>query len=314
MRIAATHLRRVAVTTPDPDALATFYENVWGLRRVAVQLGVSYLRGTGDEHHVLAIHPGEHSSLFRYTLGLGSAREVDAAGNQLAGHPSVRLVRPPGPISEPGGGYGLVIADPDGREIELASEVATAGVPHYTSAILPSKLSHVVLNSPDVDTHTTFLIEVLGFRLADEAAHMVFLKCNRDHHTVALARAPHASLNHIAFEVPTVDDVRHGIEHMRTHGYETIWGPGRHAQGKNVFGYFVTPNGQVVEYTADVQQIDDEDVAPRFWVPEDYEIFDDWADIASLRPTPEARAIMLGSPERYPHTAASTTQSMEGPT
>ena len=91
---------------------------------------------------------------------------------------------------------------------------------------------------------------------------MLFLKCNRDHHTVALARAPHASLNHIAFEVPSVDDVRHGVEHLRTQGYETIWGPGRHAQGKNVFGYFVTPNGQVVEYTADVEQIDDEE-SPR---------------------------------------------------
>ena len=103
--------------------------------------------------------------------------------------------------------------------------------------------------------------------------------------------------------MPSVDDVRHGIEHLRAQGYGTIWGPGRHAQGKNVFGYFVTPNGQVVEYTADVEQIDDEDVAPRVWVPEDYEIYDDWANISSLRPTAEARE-SCSAPEHYPHIGA----------
>jgi catechol-2,3-dioxygenase len=314
MTIAVTHLRRVAVTTPDPAGLATFYETVWGLQRVATQSGVTYLRGTGDEHHILAIHPGEQATMFRYTLGLGSALEVDAAADELARNPSVQLVRPPAPLADPGGGYGFVVADPDGREIEMAADVATAATPDYSATILPRKLSHVVLNSPNVDAYASFLIDVLGFRLADEAAHMLFLKCNRDHHTVALARAPHSSLNHIAFEVPSVDDVRHGVEHLRTRGYETIWGPGRHAQGKNVFGYFVTPNGQVVEYTADVEQIDDEDLAPRFWVPEDYEIYDDWADISSLRPTPEAREIMLGAPERYPHAIAGTTQTAEGAT
>ena len=232
MTIAVTHLRRVAVTTPDPAGLATFYETVWGLQRVATQSGVAYLRGTGDEHHILAIHAGEQATMFRYTLGLGSALEVDAAADELAGNPSVHLVRPPAPIAEPGGGYGFAIADPDGREIEMAADVATAATPEYSATVLPRKLSHVVLNSPNVDAYAGFLIDVLGFRLADEAAHMLFLKCNRDHHTVALARAPHASLNHIAFEVPSVDDVRHGIEHLRAQGYETIWGPGRHGPGQ----------------------------------------------------------------------------------
>jgi catechol 2,3-dioxygenase-like lactoylglutathione lyase family enzyme len=313
MTIDVTHLRRVAVTAPDAEALVRFYEAVWGLHRVAVEDGVTYLRGTGEEHHIVAIHPGERSSMFRYTVGVGSAAAVDAAADELAGNPAIHVVRPPAAITEPGGGYGMVIADPDGREIELPSDVAAAGPAEYTATILPRKLSHVVLNSPHVDAYAALMIDLLGFRLADEAAHMVFLKCNRDHHTVALARAPHASLNHIAFEVPTVEDVRGGIEHLRTLGHETIWGPGRHAQGKNVFGYFVTPNGHVVEYTADVEQIDDADLAPRFWAPEDYEIYDDWADVSSLRPTAEARQIMLGAPERYPHAEIAAVETAKGP-
>jgi hypothetical protein len=251
--------------------------------------------------------------MFRYTLGLATSADVDSAADELGGNAAIRVVRPPAPSADPGGGYALVIADPDGREIELVADVAPAGRPTHTAPILPRKLSHIVLNSPDVDGYARFLIDLVGFRLADEAAHMVFLKCNRDHHTVALARAPHASLNHIAFEVPTVDDVRNGIVHLREHGYETIWGPGRHAQGKNVFGYFVNPGGQVVEYTADVEQIDDADVAPRFWQPEDYELYDDWADISSLRPTAATREIMLGEPEQYPHAVQAAREGADRP-
>lgn len=299
-----THLCRVAVTAPEPEELADFYEDVWGLRTVARVSGSIYLRGTGDEHHIVAIRHGEQSSISGYRLGLRSAEDVDDAAAELAANAEVLVVREPRPIDEPGGGYGMAIVDPDGREIELVAEVEPAGTADYAAVILPRKLSHIVLNSPDVDAYVAFMVGALGFRIADEAAHMVFLKCNLDHHSVAVARAPHPSLNHLAFEVPTSDDVRRGVEHMRTRGFDAIWGPGRHAQGKNVFGYFITPNDQVVEYTSDVEQIEDADLVPRFWAPEDYELYDDWADISSLRPTPEARRVMLGVPERAPHDAA----------
>ena len=78
-----------------------------------------------------------------------------------------------------------------------------------------------------------------------------------------------------------------------------------------MFGYFVAPNRQVIEYTAEVEQIDDADVAPRRWVPEDYELYDDWADISSLRPVPETRELMLGGPEPSPHSAKLRDPSAE---
>lgn len=302
MRI--THLRGVELTDPAPDDIADFYEQVWGLARVDGAGSSVYLRGTGPEHHILAIHPGAQTTVHGYRLGLADRAAVDQAAGELRTRPDTRLVAGPGALDSPGGGYGLRIIDPDGREIELSAEVAQAGDPDASPggpAIRPTKLSHVVLNSPNADAYLQLLIEVLGFRVADETEHMVFCKCNLDHHSVAIARAPHASLNHVAFEVPTVEDVLAGIEHMRAHGFETIWGPGRHPQGMNAFGYFLAPNGQIVEYTAEVEQIPDDRLAPRFWVPEDYEVYDDWADASSLRPTPETRTLMRGVPEAAPH-------------
>jgi catechol 2,3-dioxygenase len=46
------------------------------------------------------------------------------------------------------------------------------------------------------------------------------------------------------------------------------WGVGRHGPGNNVFAYFVDPAGFVIEYTAEVLQVDDNYVAgsPQDWV------------------------------------------------
>ena len=49
--------------------------------------------------------------------------------------------------------------------------------------------------------------------------------------------------------------------------YTQEWGPGRHGPGDNAFNYFLDPFGVVIEYTAEVEQIDDSDLAgsPSDW-------------------------------------------------
>ena len=294
-----THLRHVVLTDPDPERLADFYEQVWGLRRAAADDSI-YLGGTGPEHHVLVIRPGSEVAVVGYSLALADEHGVDAAADALLQRDETQIVHAAGVLDSPGGGYGFAILDPDGRTIEFSAGVAQ--IEHRSDPVggpplLPSKVAHLVLNTPRFESYREFLVEALGFRVADETEFMVFLKCNLDHHSVALTRAPHPSLNHIAFELPTARDVLSGITHMNSLGYETLWGPGRHPQGMNAFGYFLAPNGQVVEYTAEVEQIRDDDVAPRFWTPDDYEVYDDWADVSSLRPTSDTRELMLGVPE-----------------
>jgi catechol-2,3-dioxygenase len=296
-----THLRRVGITAEDPVALARFYEAVWGLHKVGEQNGAVYLRGTGDEHHILAIYPSERSTVRSISLGLPDRDSVDEAHRELSTRRGVTVVDPPATIDEPGGGYGFRLADVDGRLIELsAADVVVQPVAEpldRKALIRPTKISHVVLNSTQVGVLSELLTDVLGLRLSDETGHMAFFRCNTDHHSVALARAPHASLNHVAFEVPTQDDVLRGIEHMRGHGIPTIWGPGRHGPGDNVFAYFKAPNSQVIEYTSEVQQIEGDEYVPRFWEPKDYRIRDPWATPDSLQPGEAARKAMLGEAE-----------------
>jgi len=93
------------------------------------------------------------------------------------------------------------------------------------------KIGHVVLNVQDVERSARFYTEVLGFRISDVYPEemvpggMVFLRCNPDHHGIALvgstnAPAENVELNHIAFEVATLDEVVRARDHLRRHGVE----------------------------------------------------------------------------------------------
>src|SRR4029450_6422610 len=63
-------------------------------------------------------------------------------------------------------------------------------------------------------------------------------------------------LNHIAFLMPDFESVMRGGGRMKDAGFPIQWGPGRHGPGDNLFNYFIDPFGIVIEYTAEVQQVD----------------------------------------------------------
>jgi catechol 2,3-dioxygenase len=86
---------------------------------------------------------------------------------------------------------------------------------------------------------------------------MAFMNCDRDHHSLAIADADNDALNHIAFLMPDLDSVMRGGGRMKDSGHAIEWGPGRHGPGNNAFNYFIDPFGVVIEYTSEIEQIDD---------------------------------------------------------
>jgi catechol 2,3-dioxygenase-like lactoylglutathione lyase family enzyme len=156
----------------------------------------------------------------------------------------------------PGGGEGFEVRGPEAQTYRFIEET---GVPErLKDADKPIQLTHAVVNSTDVEAAERFAVEKLGFQVSDRTAHMRFLRCNRKHHCVAYAKSELASLNHIAFEMPSLDAVMRGMARVREAGFEPVWGPGRHGPGNNVFGYFIAPYGGVIEYTAEVSEVGDD--------------------------------------------------------
>ena len=127
------------------------------------------------------------------------------------------------------------------------------------------KLGHVVLNVQDLERSTRFYTEVLGFRVSDvydesmTAGGMVFLRCNTDHHSLALVgtgRAPsnRVDLNHVAFEAATLDELFHLRDHLRKHGVKIIV-HGRRRAGCQIAVEFFDPDNHHVELYWGLDQV-----------------------------------------------------------
>ena len=292
MNWAVSHLRHIALRCTAFDECVDFYAGPWGLHRLAgSDADTTVLRATGTEHHVLELHRADANGIDHISLGLADERAVDAAAGAVSG--AARLLSEPDLLDRPGGGYGFRLADPEGRVIELSATVES--VPPLPPAATPAKIAHVVLNSADIEALSTWWCNVLGFRVSDwSERQMVFLRCNADHHSIAFNRAEWASLNHVAYEVPSLDAYMTSLGRMARAGHTVGWGPGRHGPGNNAFGYFVDPAGTVPEVTAEVQQIDESTWVPRTW-PRTPELSDLWGTAGP--PTPEMRQHMAGTPE-----------------
>ena len=258
-------LRSVEIGVPDVAAAESFYTSVWNLAVAARTPRTVYLRGTGAAHHLLSLTQSTVPELLAVTLNASSRREVDALA-QAAPAAGGAILCAPGTLDEPGGGYGIAFRDPQGRILRAVCEDARHADAR-TDRDRPERLAHVVLNSRDVAAAQAFYERALGFRLSDRTRIMAFLRCNADHHNIALADADNDCLNHIAFIMPGLDDVMRGGGRMKDAGHAIQWGPGRHGPGNNLFNYFLGPDDFVIEYTAEVSQVDD---SYRTGMPEDW--------------------------------------------
>jgi catechol 2,3-dioxygenase-like lactoylglutathione lyase family enzyme len=119
------------------------------------------------------------------------------------------------------------------------------------------KLGHVVLNVRDVVRSVHFYTEVLGFEISDlypddmVPGGMAFLRCNADHHGVALvgslpAASESVELNHVAFEVATLDEVIRARDHLQRHGVEIDF-EGRRRAGCQLAIEFRDPDNHRLE-------------------------------------------------------------------
>lgn len=249
-------IRGIALTVRDLDASVRFYEDCWGLQEVA-RMGPSvYLRATGAEHHVLALHQAHASALLSVSLAAADKAEVDGLYSRAVafGASVIDAPEPLDPIC--GGGYGFSFKTPDGIIQQVSSHVTQhVGLEDRDR---PNKFSHVVLRAADHPNLRAFYCDLLGFRLSDETDGINFLRCSKDHHSVALAKAEGPGLHHMAFEVPDLDGLMYASGRMRSRGYDLEWGVGRHSgPGNNIFSFFVEPNGFAAEYTTEMEQVDD---------------------------------------------------------
>ena len=248
-------LRSIAIGVLDLAQAEHFYATTWHLSVAARTDDSVYLRGTGASHHILALHRSDVPDVRFVTFQVASSHDLDAIQAAIPLHGGT-IVKEKSAVTEPGGGISVVARDPQGRILHFVF-----GDEYHADTgdreDRPIRITHTVFNSTDVSIAQTFYENALGFKLSDRTRIMAFMRCRNDHHSIALADAQENSLNHIAFVMPDLDSVMRGGGRMRDAGYPIEWGVGRHGPGDNAFAYFIGPSGFVIEYTADILQVDD---------------------------------------------------------
>ncbi|MGA1069280.1 MAG: VOC family protein [Burkholderiaceae bacterium] len=135
--------------------------------------------------------------------------------------------------------------------------------------VRPSRLSHILLFTSDVDRSLNFYCGVLGLRLSDRSGDGIAFTHGAhtsDHHLLAFAKSDGPGLHHTSWTVHHFDDVGLGMEQMRAAGYTEGWGVGRHVIGSNYFYYARDPWGSFAEFSYDIDFID----AATEWPAADY--------------------------------------------
>ena len=283
-----TEIRYVGYGVKDIDAEKSFYLEKWGLEQVPSSDGMVCLRTQGGaEHHVVRLRPDETNRIDVIALAAASRADVDSLAAQVRAS-GAKIIHDPRPLNTPGGGYGFRFFSPDGLPFEISSDVSPASpraIGRWEG--IPVKISHIVLHSPDHKTAVKFFTDVLGFKLSDWLGDfMAFLRCNDAHHRIAILPGP-PCLNHVAYDMEGVDGMMWGIGRLKKAGTAVTWGPGRHTAGNNTFSYFVTPNDFAVEYTAELENVDDATWQPQVYTPEP-RIMDQWQ-------------VGVGGPHTMPH-------------
>jgi catechol-2,3-dioxygenase len=129
---------------------------------------------------------------------------------------------------------------------------------------------------------------------------MAFLRCGHDHHDLALAQiprqAPHFNatyfagrpgLEHFSYELASLNEIEAAAAFLQEQAVEIVRGIGKHGPGENLFLVFRDPDGNYVEFYAEMVQVTPEQPhTPRVW-KNDMKAFDQWHYEKFLVPPPD---------------------------
>ncbi|MER6590871.1 VOC family protein [Micromonospora purpureochromogenes] len=238
-----------------------------------------HLRGTDPGSPCVLIRRGPRSRFigpaFRAAEPADVLRLADATGTTIA------------PLPESLGGVTVDLVDPSGVRVRVVADThelpalptqvpLTFNVGHDVARVNatqrpprePAKvqrLGHVVLQTTRYLQTLNWYLEHLGLIVSDFLYHqgqrergpvMSFIRCDRggtptDHHTLAMTLGPANRYVHSAYQVPDLDSLAAGGEHLLDRGYQRSWGIGRHIQGSQIFDYWRDPDDFLVEHFTD---------------------------------------------------------------
>jgi catechol 2,3-dioxygenase-like lactoylglutathione lyase family enzyme len=262
-------LQRVVLETRDVGSSRAFYEGALALRPGPGNAEArSFELGNGNDELLLikSLRDGLHS----FALTVTDEDDLDAI-MLLATQEGCPIIAAPAAGRTDGERRFAALRDPDGNRVELVVRTPPSGSDAIVSAMTP-RLGHLILWTPD-PTRMERFYAMLGLRVSDRThIGMSFMRCNGDHHSLGFARSSTGitGLQHVALDVGTEESVRDENTRLAAAGVASIWGPGRHGPGNNIFTYYPDPGNNLIELYGDMEQVapPSGELDVRYWGPE----------------------------------------------
>lgn len=258
------HLHHLCIRTPQPDALAEWYGDRLGLETKPCSDGRIGLLG---EERNLVLQPAEKPGLSFAGYAVAEADQVSRL-NDWAAEKGLDRADTTSPLFTDDQ---IAIRDPDGNVFVYG--VPAAGEPDGHDP-LPGRLQHVGICTPEIDRLISFYTERMGFRASDIVSNdegkvsACFLRCDHEHHALALFAASNSRFDHQCYETTCWNDIRDWGDHFSKTRTIIEWGAARHGAGNNLFIFVRDPDGNPVELSAELESRD-YDAAPGQWKTEE---------------------------------------------
>lgn len=151
--------------------------------------------------------------------------------------------------------------DPDGNAFVFGLSKKSIVEPSNDTADRAARLQHVVFASTDVSRLLRFLTEVVGFTLSDRVRdedgglRTAFIRCSKEHHSLAIFAASENRLDHHCYEAVEWNLIRDWAGHFARHRIPLKWGPGRHGPGNNLFLFIHDPESNWIAISAELEHV-----------------------------------------------------------
>ncbi len=251
-------IRYVRLGTADLAHAVDFATQTIGLELVGKGPGHAYLRGDDRDHNVYYFEgdPTDHTVAFEVPdedAFLNAERVLDSAGipherGTDAGRESRRVID-----------Y-LTFRDPTGNKVDLVLKPFASGRRCFLSRDAGiTEFSHIGLKTSDPKRDEAFWTRHFNIHVNDWIGPAPLMTFDKVHHRLALFPTDHPGIQHVNFQVESIDDIMRSWYFLTDRQVRIRFGPGRHATSGAMFLYYDGPDGVVYEYSSGVREIQPED-------------------------------------------------------
>ena len=158
---------------------------------------------------------------------------------------------------------GVVFATPQGHTFEVHTPIPDRIYDrrHFGAGVNPLRMDHVNITSPEPAETQRHVEQIMGLRLSEKLADdgLIWMRgANRQHHIMGIVRGA-TGLHHYSFELEDFGEYCRLGDLLDQYDKQLAWGPGRHRPGDNLYAYYVDAAGVMVECSAGMALIADDD-------------------------------------------------------